>query len=72
MWNPLLDYFEDDLTSMIREDRLASEFCGCCWTRHHPQAECQEDWHDTTDEDYSDPNFAGVLVNGEPINLEEF
>lgn len=30
----------DEVVEMIKYDRLCSEFCGFCLTRHHPDIEC--------------------------------
>ena len=38
----LLPDRDDAVADMIRQDRLASEFCGGCHTRHHPDDDCQE------------------------------
>lgn len=35
-----------DCTEDIRFDRLCSEMCPCCGTRHHPDHPCQEDEDD--------------------------
>lgn len=43
------DYYDDDdldIVDMIRYDRMCSEFCGQCLTRHHPDHPCQEDEDD--------------------------
>ena len=43
------DWENDDLTEMIREDRLCSEYCGLCNTRHHPDHACQEEEWESLD-----------------------